>query len=151
MKNPNLSTKSETFLSYLLRPFPAFLSGAVAGSLVTVYGTLTQVNLFHYLKSNYRDIVPFYGDLLGFSGKPFQSRSGLEGALSLGLGVNPQTLEIYASSNSVCESAILSGDQVLNNTGDTSQPQSQMSVELFQQQVEDITKTGLGNLEVMGT
>ncbi|MGL5083368.1 MAG: GUN4 domain-containing protein [Microcoleaceae cyanobacterium] len=148
----------ETFLGHILRPFSAFLTGIITGSLVTVYGTLTHVDLFDYIESDRSDLLRFYGDLLGVSGKFFQSKEQFDGYLNLGISANAETLEIYALPNSVCKRAIVPGDRaVIQAQGSSSllpDPQSvnqQPPLEQLRAKLEKISAEGVGTLEITGT
>ncbi len=151
MKNTNFSEKTETLFGQIFKPIPVFLSGIILGSIATVYGTLTHVDLLNYLESNNRDILEFYGDLFGLSQDYLKPQPKFQGYIEkINITVNPKTLKLYGLPNSICEAAIIEGDQLLV-------PQSKPEENLknrdkfsaFKEQVEQIINDGVGSLEVL--
>jgi hypothetical protein len=148
MKNLNSPSKTETRLGQAVRPFPAFVSGIIAGSIITVYGTLTNVNLFKYIGSNSQDILAFYKDLFGVSKAYVPTRPGVKGYFEkLNIRVDPTDFKVSALPNSICDQMLREGDRI------QVQPLSESSSENYNfQSVEEKIKTllevGTGTLEI---
>lgn len=151
MKNTNSTEKTETIFGQIFRPVPVFVSGIFLGSIVTVYGTLTHVNLFNYLGSNNKDIIEFYQELLGFSDDYFNNKHQFKGYVEeLNITVNPDNFKLYALQNSLCENAILEGDKLLI----PAQPEEKAGdkddrFEIVKKQIDKIINDGVGTLEVV--
>ncbi len=151
MKNTNFSEKTETLFGQIFKPIPVFVSGILLGSIATVYGTLTHVDLLNYLESNNRDILEFYGDLLGVSEDYIKPQPHFQGYIDqINITVNPKTLKLYGLPNSICEAAIIEGDQ-LRFPSDKADVNLKKSTQFqnFKDQVEQITNDGVGSLEVL--
>lgn len=148
MKNTNISEKTETIIRQIFKPLPVFVSGMLLGSIVTVYGTLTQVDLFNYLESNNKDIIEFYGELFGLSNEYIRQRKEFRGYVEeINLTVNPNNLKLYALPNSFCENAIQEGDQIQVAVPPDNPDKNRF--EIFQAQMEKILEDGVGTLEVV--
>lgn len=148
MKNLNSSSKTETRLGQAVRPVPAFVSGIIAGSIITVYGTLTNVNLFKYIGSNSRDIVAFYKDLLGFSKAYIPSSSGIKGYFEkLNIRVDQSDFKITALPNSICDQMVREGDRIqVQEVSESSSEDSQL--QNIEEKVKTIVEEGTGTLEI---
>ncbi|WP_413161073.1 GUN4 domain-containing protein [Capilliphycus salinus ALCB114379] len=148
MKNTRFSEKTETTIRQIFKPLPAFLSGMILGSIFTVYGTLTHVNLFNYLDSNNQNVINFYGELFGFSNGYIQQKKKFRGYIdALEMTVNPETLNLYALPNSFCENAIQEGDKIRVLVA--SDPAQKNTFESVQEQIDKIIKDGVGTLEII--
>ncbi len=148
MKNTNSSSKIETRLGQAFKPFPAFISGIIAGSIFTVYGTLNNVNLFKYIEANGRDIIDFYGDLFGVSRDNIKLEDQRYGYFEkLNIRVNPNNLKIDALQGSVCEQAIFEGDELrVSLPPDASQKVDKFKI--AEQKINDILEKRTGKIVI---
>jgi hypothetical protein len=150
MKNINSSSKTETRLGQAVKPVPAFISGIIAGSIITVYGTLTNVNLFKYIGANSRDILGFYRDLFGISNNSIPSNQDLNGYFGkLNIRVDPVDLKINALPSSVCDQAIREGDQI-KRTIPSESATGTSEFKRIADKIDTIVEKGTGTLEVKG-
>ncbi|MGC9526031.1 MAG: GUN4 domain-containing protein [Limnospira sp.] len=123
--------------------------------MVTVYGTLKNVDLIKYLGSNSKgDVVAFYGDLLGVSGQSFKEKKLYRGYIKdIEISVNPETLEIYALPNSLCEEAIETGDRLkiddLNREIEDDRIRKDAQFTTFRNQIQVLLNDGFGIVEVV--
>ena len=148
MKNINSSAKTETRLGQAFKPIPAFVSGIIAGSIVTVYGTLTNVNLFKYIGSNSQDIIEFYRDLLSLSRASIISNQGLNGYFEkLNIRVDPIDFKVDALPSSICHQVIRVGDRI-NLKASSESGKETVEFEKFEKKVEGIIEKGTGSLAV---
>ncbi|MGB3534785.1 MAG: GUN4 domain-containing protein [Microcoleaceae cyanobacterium] len=148
MKNINSSSKTETRLGQAAKPLPIFISGIVAGSIITVYGTLTNVNLFKYIGSNSQDIVAFYRDLLGISRNDIPSDQGLTSYFSqLNIRVDPTDFKVNALPSSICDQVIREGDRIQVQTPPESNQEASQS-KMIENKIQTIIEEGVGTLQV---
>jgi hypothetical protein len=148
MKNINSSSKTETRLGQAVRPVPAFISGIIAGSILTVYGTLTHVNLFNYIGSNSRDIIGFYRDLLGLPHPVVSNNQELKGYFEkLNIRVDPVDLRINALPSSICAQMIREGDKIRGNTP-SAVSQKSFDFDEIAGKIKTIIDKGTGTLEI---
>ncbi|ERT09040.1 GUN4-like family protein [Lyngbya aestuarii BL J] len=148
MKHTNISEKTETIIRQIFKPLPIFVSGMLMGSIVTVYGTLTHVDLFNYLGSNNKDIIDFYSELLGFSNEYIQQQKEFRGYVEeINIIVNPNDLKLDALPNSFCENAIVEGDQIQISVPSDNPEQNRF--EIFQEKIDKILKDGVGTLDII--
>ncbi|MEB3277307.1 MAG: GUN4 domain-containing protein [Lyngbya sp.] len=118
------------------------------GSIATVYGTLTHVDLLNYLESNNKDIVEFYGELFGFSNDYLRQRKQFRGYIEeINITVNPENLKLYSLPNSLCENAINEGDTL--QVAAASEQQETNRFENFKKKIEKIVNDGVGTLEII--
>ncbi len=151
MKNSNSSRKTETFFGHIFRPIPIFFSGLVVGSIITVYGTLTHVNLFNYLGSNNRNILNFYSELFGLSDDYIQRISQFTGYFEqINITVHPEHLSLYALQNSLCENAIIEGDKIqVSALQEFKEEEPENDFKIVQKKINQVLTDGVGNLDVM--
>ena len=146
MKNTESTEKTETIIRQIFRPVPLFVSGMVLGSIATVYGTLTHVNLLNFLESNNKSIVDFYGELFGLSENYIRQKSKFRGYVEeISITVNPENLKLYPLPDSLCEDAIVEGDRVKIGSVVT----EKTGFQIFQEKIEKIINDGVGTLEVV--
>lgn len=155
MKNPRLPARSDTLMGKFIDQFPTFVFGFITGSLITVYGTLTQINFLNYL-NNDQNIIKFYRELLGFSQPPLEQNRQYHGYIEkLNISVNPNSLNIYVLPKSICEGAILEGDKVkrLPSVQVIGKQNSDRNTEFngFKQRMNQIISDGFGYIEVVSS
>lgn len=155
MKNSRTPSRSDTWVGKMMDQFPTFIIGFVTGSMITVYGTLTQIDLLSYLNSD-PNILSFYQQLLGFSKNSSEQNRQYRGYIEkLNISVNPNTLKIHVLQNSICESAILEGDHVqiippVEMIGQqNTDPNAKFN--LFKQRMNKIINDGFGYIEVISS
>ncbi|VXD25070.1 Mg-protoporphyrin IX methyl transferase (modular protein) [Planktothrix serta PCC 8927] len=137
----------------MMDQFPTFIIGFFTGSLITVYGTLTQMDFLSYLNTD-QNILKFYQELLGFSTDSLEQNRQYRGYIEkLNISVNPNTLNISVLPNSICEAAILEGDRVkiLPSVEVIGKQNSDQNTEfnLFKQRISKIISDGFGYIEVV--
>jgi hypothetical protein len=148
MKNINSSSKTETRLGQAFKPVPAFVSGIIAGSIITVYGTLTNVNLLKYIGSNSRDILGFYRDLFDISNTSLASNQDINGYFGkLNIRVDPVDLKINALPGSICHQMIREGDKI-RRTPSSEAGQDPSEFNKIAEKIKTIVDKGSGTLEV---
>lgn len=154
MKNSRSSSRPDTLIGKVFDRLPTFIMGFTVGSLITVYGTLTQVELFNYWDSK-QNIFNFYQQLFGLS-KPLlsENKQQYRGYIEkVNISVNPNNLSIDVLPKSICEAAILEGDRVkvaspVEVIGkDTFSQDSDFN--LFKQRITKILSDGFGYIEVV--
>jgi hypothetical protein len=155
MKNPRLPARSDTLIGKFIDQFPTFAFGFITGSLITVYGTLTQINFLNYL-NNDQNILKFYRELLGFSQPPLEQNRQYRGYIEkLNISINPNSLNIYVLPKSICEGAILEGDKVkrLPSVKVIGKQNSDRNTEFngFKQRMNQIISDGFGYIEVVSS
>lgn len=154
MKNSRSSSRPDTLIGKVFDRLPTFIVGLTVGSLITVYGTLTQVELLNYWDSE-QNIFNFYQNILGFSKNPFsENKHQYRGYIEkVNISVNPNNLSIHVLPNSICELAILEGDRVQVQSPvevigkDNSDQDSNFN--LFKQRITKIISDGFGYIEVV--
>ncbi|MGB3401934.1 MAG: GUN4 domain-containing protein [Microcoleaceae cyanobacterium] len=148
MKNINSPSKTETRLGQAVRPVPAFVSGIIAGSIITVYGTLTNVNLFKYIGSNSRDILAFYKDLFGISQSYIPSNPGIKGYFEkLNIRVDPTDFKVSALPNSVCDQMLREGDRIQVKALSESSSKN-VKFHNLEKRIQTLVEEGTGTLEI---
>ncbi len=153
MKNSRSPSRPDTLIGKVFERLPTFIVGFTVGSLITVYGTVTQVDLFNYLNSE-QDIVKFYQHLFGLSSNSFsEKKQQYRGYIEkINISVNPNNLSIHVLPKSICESAILEGDRVKISSPvevigkENSAQDSEFN--LFKQRTTKILSDGFGYIEV---
>ncbi|CAD5952884.1 Mg-protoporphyrin IX methyl transferase (Modular protein) [Planktothrix tepida] len=153
MKNSRSPSRTDTWVGKVIDQFPTFIIGFFTGSLITVYGTLTQIDLLSHLNAD-PNILNFYQQLLGLSNDISEQNKQYRGYIEkLNISVNPNTLIIHVLPNSICESAISEGDrvQVLPPVEVIGQQNSAQDTEfnLFKQRINQIISDGFGSIEVV--
>jgi hypothetical protein len=155
MKNSRLPARSDTLIGKVIDQFPTFIVGFITGSLITVYGTLTQVDLLSYLNTD-QNMLKFYQELLGFSQHPSEENRQYRGYIEkLNISVNPNSLNIDVLPKSICETAILEGDHVkrlpsVKVIGKKNYDQN-TEFNLFKQRINKIISDGFGYIEVVSS
>ncbi len=102
-----MSQKQENWSNVLKQALThglAALGGAIAGTIATLYGTLTDISYLEYVREKSGSIPELYRNLFEVSSKCSQYESCFE---SLGMAIDPVTGGIYyLDANSPCKDTL---------------------------------------------